>query len=95
MKRECCGLPSSNLKHLQEVLPLHFQPDERLLLLDNGLEERLQVGIVAVGHLSLLHVHIVVVSPFDRGPVAQAAAVVTLHGLTQDVGTGVPEHLLP
>ena len=37
-------------------------------------------------------VHIVVEAVFDGGPVAEVASIYAFHGLTEDVGRGMPEH---
>ena len=36
--------------------------------------------------------HIVVEAVFDGGPVAEVASVHAFHGLTEDVGRGMPEY---
>ena len=65
-----------------------------MLAFDDGLEERLQLGEIIGRHLPLLHVHVIVVPIVNRRTVAEAATIVPLHSLTQNVGTRVPEHLL-
>ena len=40
-----------------------------------------------------IHEHVIVEAILDGGSVAEAAPVEALHGLPQDVGTGVPVHL--
>ena len=42
----------------------------------------------------LLSPHVIVEPSLNRWPVAQVTAVVAFHGLSQDVSTGVPEHIL-
>lgn len=40
-----------------------------------------------------VHEHVIIKAILDGRPIAQTAAVEMLHGLSQDVGTGVPVHL--
>ena len=80
------------LEHLDEVLLLHLQPLEGLLLLHDllgdvvqDLEVRLRDLLLGGGE------HVVVEAVFDGRAVAEVAAVDALHGLAEDVGGGVPE----
>ena len=84
----------THLEHLQQVLLLHLESDEGLFIFDYGLDKGLQLGEVIAGHLPILQVHVVVEPILNGGTIAEAAAIMSLHCLTKDVGTGVPEYLL-
>ena len=81
------------LKHFQKVLFLHLQPDKRLLLFHDRLEESLEVAKVVWRHLLTFEEHVVVVTTLNGRAVAETATIVPLHGLTKDVGARVPEYL--
>ena len=84
----------AHLEHLQQLLLAHLQPHKRLFLFDNASEERVELVKVRGGDLPPFQEHVVVVPVLNWRSVAEAAPVVPLHGLPQDVGTRVPEHLL-
>jgi hypothetical protein len=38
--------------------------------------------------------HVIVEAPLNRRTIAQVTSIMTLHGLSKDVGTWMPEHIL-
>ena len=84
----------THLEHLQQVLLLYLETDKWLLLLDDGFEERLEISEVTRSYLLAVQKHVIVVATVDGWTIAQAAAIVPLHGLSEDVSARVPEHLL-
>lgn len=81
------------LEHLHQIFLSHLQSLERLLLLDDALEHRLEKRKVIVGD-TLVHVAVVVEAILDGRAVAEASTVYPLERLAEDVSARVPEHLL-
>ena len=45
-------------------------------------------------HLPFIQEHVIVKAFFHRRAIAQVSSIMPLHGLTQNVSTGMPEHIL-
>ena len=90
---EAVGEQNTHMEHFQELFFGHDEPFKLLLFLHCLFGELFKSGIVGVGDWTVRR-HLVEETIVGRGTQAEVAAVMTLGGLTEDVGRRMPKDLL-
>lgn len=83
----------THLEHFKQILLLHHQALEPLLLLYGVLRKRFESGIIRRRD-GPFHGHLVVEALVKRRTKAQMATVVLFRGLAEHMGGRVPEYAL-